>query len=163
MPLSSSSRSSLDLLRVFDRTCFCLGLRLVGGIHNLRWPVLASYFSLLISYFSLLISYFSLLFLTSHFLFLTSHFLFLTSHFSFPISHFLFLTSCFSLPISRFYFRFRCHFLLPLSFPALSGFSRIVSRFLVLVSTTPCDLGTGARCFTFFDLPVERNQSGFCT
>ena len=117
-------------------------------------PVLASYFSLLTSYFSLLISYFSLL---------ISYFSLLISYFSLLISYFSLLISYFSLPISRFYFRFRCHFLLPLSFPALSGFSLVVSRFLVLVSTTPCDIGTGARCFTFFDLPVERNQSGFWT
>ena len=102
MPLSSSSRSSLDLLRVFDRTCFCLGLRLVGGIHNLRWPVLASYFSLLISYFSLLISYFSLLIsyfslLISYFSLLISYFSLLISYFSLLTSHFLFLTSYFSL------------------------------------------------------------------
>ena len=70
-----------------------------------RWPVLASYFSLLVSYFSLLISYFSLL----------------ISYFSLLVSYFSLLISYFSLPISRFYFRFRCHFLLPLSFPALSA------------------------------------------
>ena len=122
-------------LTLIDSSCSVFGM-----IMHVRWPVLASYFSLLVSYFSLLVSYFSLL-----------------------ISYFSLLVSYFSLPISRFYFRFRCHFLLPLSFPALSGFSLVVSRFLVLVSTTPCDLGTGARCFTFFDLPVERNQSGFWT
>ena len=73
----------------------------------------------------------------SHFLFLTSHFLFLISYFSLLISYFSLLISYFSLPISRFHFRFGCHFLLPLSFPALSGFSLVVYRFSFLVSVWP--------------------------
>ena len=139
-----------------------------GVWHFLFLPTVAGSGFVFLTFHLHLISYFSLLFLSSHFpishySFPISHFSFLISHFSFPISHFLFLTSYFSLPISRFYFRFRCHFLLPISFPALSGSSLVVSCFLVLVSTTLCDLGTGARCFTFFDLPVGRNQSGFWT
>ena len=90
----------------------------------------------------------------SGFLFLISpisHFSFPISHFSFPISHFLFLVSTFDSGVtSYFHFRFRRCLASHLSF--------LACRFSLLY-----DLGTGARCSTFFDLPVGRNQSGFST